>query len=348
MTTLLSESLPKFHGRNILHTVCRLPGFPNDLLNEGTNKAGRSRYELMEIAQKFLKQRIRDGDKQAVFLLGQMYFEEGWYEDALSLFEKVEDDDYQALYQAGVMYYDGLGTKEDTGKGVECMKRILSSNNRRASHLKYAAAYNLGRACFEGYGMPHSDAEAERYWLIAADNGNPEASIHAQTALGMYYSRPSNKDLQKAFSWHSEACGNGSLESQGALGVMYLHGIGTKKDLESSIECFKEAAERGNIYAQGQLVACYYHRKLYTIAVELAKRVVVYENIDQLAKATDCIPLFARKGVAMATFYLARCLQLGLGIKQDEADARQYYSKACLLDANVASDLHYDLIYSKI
>ena len=54
-----------------------------------------------------------------------------------------------------------------------------------------------------------------RYWLLAADDGNPKASIKAQSMLGMFYSREEKQDLKKAFFWHSEACGNGSLESQG-------------------------------------------------------------------------------------------------------------------------------------
>jgi len=56
-----------------------------------------------------------------------------------------------------------------------------------------------------------------RYWLLAADNGNLEASVKAQSTLGLFYSHPDRLDLKKAFYWHSEACGNGSLESQGRL-----------------------------------------------------------------------------------------------------------------------------------
>jgi len=54
-----------------------------------------------------------------------------------------------------------------------------------------------------------------RYWLLAADDGNPNASVKAQSALGLFYSSSDDLDLKKAFYWHSEACGNGSLESQG-------------------------------------------------------------------------------------------------------------------------------------
>ena len=51
---------------------------------------------------------------------------------------------------------------------------------------------------------------------MAADDGNPMASTKAQSTLGLFYSRPGeSRDLSKAFFWHSEACGNGSVESQG-------------------------------------------------------------------------------------------------------------------------------------
>ncbi|XP_075705749.1 LRP2-binding protein [Rhinoderma darwinii] len=341
MRKLNSEPLPKKRKNDMLYSVSQMPGFPQNIQEH--SPAG-----LLETAEQYLKDRIEGGHKQAAFLLGQLCFEEGWYEDALLHFEKNKDEDYQALYQAGVMYYDGLGTQEDQRRGVEYMKRIISSSNHHATHLKYAAAYNLGRACYEGCGMRHSDEEAEGWWLLAADNGNPKASVKAQSVLGMFYSRPPNKNLQKAFFWHSEACGNGSAESQAALGVMYLYGLGIQRNLHFALECLKEAAERGNVYAQGHLVSYYYSRKLYTKAAELAKKIVQYEDIDQLADAEDGLPVYTAKGIAMANFYMARCLHLGLGIKPDMTAAQQHYKKAFFIDEDVTSDLHCDVIYGKV
>ena len=37
----------------------------------------------------------------------------------------------------------------------------------------------------------------------------------AQTILGYFYSTSDYMDLDKAFHWHTEACQNGSVESQG-------------------------------------------------------------------------------------------------------------------------------------
>uniref|UniRef100_A0A2K6GHG0 LRP2-binding protein n=2 Tax=Propithecus coquereli TaxID=379532 RepID=A0A2K6GHG0_PROCO len=272
-----------------------------------------SHANLVEKALQLLKERIRRGDTLAYFLRGQLYFEEE--------------------------------------KGVNYMKKILDSPCPKARHLQFAAAYNLGRAYYEGKGVKRSDEEAERLWLFAADNGNPKASVKAQGILGLYYSTKEPKELEKAFYWHSEACGNGNLESQGALGLMYFYGQGIRQDTEAALHCLREAAERGNVYAQGNLVQYYYKMKFFTKCVAFSKRIADYDevhDIPMIAQATDCLPEFINRGMAMASFYHARCLQLGLGITKDEATAKQYYSKACRLNPAVADELHSLLIRQRI
>nr|XP_042118906.1 LRP2-binding protein isoform X3 [Peromyscus maniculatus bairdii] len=236
-------------------------------------------------------------------------------------------------------------------QGVKYMKKILDSTCPQTLHLKFAAAYNLGRAYFEGKGVKRSDEEAERLWLFAADNGNPKASVKAQSILGLYYSMKEPKQLEKAFFWHSEACGNGNLESQGALGLMYFYGQGIRQDTEAALHCLREAAERGNVYAQGTLVEYYYKMKFFTKCVVFSKRIADYDevhDIPMIAHITDCLPEFISKGMAMASFYYARCLQLGLGVKKDEAAAKHYYSKACQLNPTLADELHALLIRQRI
>ncbi|XP_066404433.1 LRP2-binding protein [Molothrus aeneus] len=279
------------------------------------------------------------GDPPSPFLNGQQYYQQGLYKEALKQFEKIKDTDFQAMYQLGVMYYDGLGTKKDPERGVEYMNKILNSDSPEASHLKFAAAYNLGRAYYEGCGVKHSVEEAERLWLTAADNGNPKASVKAQSTLGMLYSLPILKDMKKAFFWHSKACHNGNLESKGALGIMYLYGQGTCQNSQAALEWLRKATELGNIYAQGHLVEYYYTGKFYSKAAALAKRATANDDINMLAKMTDCHPTYLAKGAAMAAFYLARCLQLGRGTEKNKKAAEKYYSKACHLDPVVASHL---------
>lgn len=79
------------------------------------------------------------------------------------------------------------------------MKEIAESTNPDAAHLLHNAQYNIGRAYFEGFGVKQSDKEAESWFLLAADDGDPKGSVKAQTVLGLLYSRPGEDtfDLNK-------------------------------------------------------------------------------------------------------------------------------------------------------
>ena len=83
------------------------------------------------------------------------------------------------------------------------------------SELVDAAAFNLYLAYMQGCGVEQSSDEALRYLLTAASHGDTKVSVMAQTILGYFYSTSDYMDLEKAFHWHTEACQNGSVESQG-------------------------------------------------------------------------------------------------------------------------------------
>jgi hypothetical protein len=55
-------------------------------------------------------------------------------------------------------------------------------------------------------------------------------------------------------------------------------------------------------------------------------RVAALKNIPLIAEETDCLAGYIRKGISMACFFYARCLAMGLGIKQDMVLAREFYS----------------------
>ncbi|XP_050395876.1 LRP2-binding protein isoform X2 [Patella vulgata] len=271
--------------------------------------------ELLERIETVLNEKIINGEKTAFFQLGLFYIEQELYEKAYSCFEKSKDFDSQSMYQYGVMLYDGIGCEQNTVKGVECLLQVAQNPSNYTKHLMSALQYNIGRAYFQGFGVNRqSDIEAEREECL---------------------------DLKKAFFWHSEACGNGSLESQGALGVMYEYGIGVKHNSDSAYICLKEASDRGNVYAMGNLVAHYYRRKLFTKASALALRVAQLksQDIKLLATETECLPAFISKGISTACFYLARSFSSGLGIQQSEEEAKVYYSRSFQFDPDVCARL---------
>ncbi|XP_039251248.2 LRP2-binding protein-like [Styela clava] len=304
-----------------------------------------SEDELFKKVENHLLEKIKSGDKEAPFLLGQFYYEEELPQKAAIQFDDIKDVDYQAAYQLATMYFDGVGVNVDYEKGMDLMMKVATSKSIRAKHLIHSSQYNVGRAYFDGYGVQQSDGEAEKWWLLAADDGNPKASIHAQTMLGMLYSRPDFLDLKKAFFWHSEACGNGSLESQGILGVMYAEGLGIAKNEKNALECLKEASQRGNVYAQGRLVQFYYEKKLFTKACDLARRVVAYNEIERISQETSCLPTYIIKGITLACIFLSRCLKLGNGIRKDEEEAKKYFHMACEHDPALANESFLKIAY---
>lgn len=105
------------------------------------------------------------------------------------------------------------------------MKSIADLDmTEQLKELIHSAQYNVGKAYFQGFGVKQSDAETEKYWLLSADDGSKKGCISAMVSLAFFYSRknePEYFDLKKAFFWHNEACGNGSLESQGLI-LIYL------------------------------------------------------------------------------------------------------------------------------
>lgn len=305
--------------------------------------------QIIERVEKILQDDMQAGNQHALFQLGQYYFEQKRYDKALHYFEMLSNrGDWQATFQLGVMYYDGLGVEQNTKVGFELMYKVATSTILQAKHLVHAAQFNVGRAYYQGFGVKRSEDEAERFWLLAADDGNPKASVKAQSTLGLLYSCRDHLDLKKAFYWHTEATGNGSLESQGALGVMYMNGLGTRKDIESAFTCFREAAKRGNVYAAGHLVAYYYRHRLYTKAVELAAGLSELPSVEEISMETGCLPQYISKGVAMACFYYARSLTLGRGVQKDTAEAQKYYSLSFNYDAEVCAQLQTEVQHGAI
>ncbi|VDO60680.1 unnamed protein product [Schistosoma curassoni] len=153
-------------------------------ISNGTLESVRifNRHLVSENLETLLKKWLDEGDEQCAFYLGQIYFEKA--------------------------------------KACEFFKEIMTLNVQLAlpvdeRNLVFSAAFNLGRAYYQGYGVCPSTEDALRCFLFAANNGDSKACISAQTAVGYLYSGPEIRDLQKAFQWHSDACGNGSVESQG-------------------------------------------------------------------------------------------------------------------------------------
>ena len=78
--------------------------------------------------------------------------------------------------------------------------------------------YNLGVMYANGRGVPLDDAEAVRWYRLAADQGFDRA----QTSLGFYYREGLGvpQDYAEAVRWYRLAAEQGNVGAQGSLGLM--------------------------------------------------------------------------------------------------------------------------------
>lgn len=288
-----------------------------------------------------LKDINEDGNNQipSDFIAGIKAYRDLNYSEAFEFFKACEEAYPPAKYQIACMHYEGLGGKENYSLAIKLMKEVIESSSYYFTDLIPCAQYNIGRAYYEGFGVKQSDTEAEKWWLNAAQNGEPTGCIKAQSILAMFYSRrgEDNLDLKKSHYWHQEATGNGSLESQATLGVMYEHGIGVVKNMEFSFKCFKSAAQRGNIFAMGNLALHYYRYKMFRNCFDVAKRLSVLTDTAQLSRDTDCLQAYIKKGIAIGLFLYGRCLEKGVVENtKDEKPPRYWYSKAAIMEPDTA------------
>ncbi|CAF0728077.1 unnamed protein product [Adineta steineri] len=289
--------------------------------------------------------------REGYFLLAQFYYDTEQYDKAWKWYLKIRNADLRALYQLGTMCFEGVAPKEYTPEDAyDMMVEISTKGKDPHCFVVPYAEFHIGKAYFQGYGVGHSEEKAERWWLLAASGDGHEPVVEAQTALAFFYSRKSAfvYNLSKAWHWHNQAARRGSLESLGAVGAMNLFGVGTSKNLNQAVECLRQASERGNIYAMGLLVYAYYTRKLFTKATDLAKRVSVLDNIDELSRISCCLPQYIRKGIAISTFILGRCLELGYGIKKDPSQSVLMYKKCFQYDPDACQLLQDYLTHEKI
>jgi hypothetical protein len=55
----------------------------------------------------------------------------------------------------------------------------LADKEIKVKYLIRPAQYNVGKAYFQGFGVKQSDRSAEKYWLLAANDGSSDGCVQA-------------------------------------------------------------------------------------------------------------------------------------------------------------------------
>ncbi|MBC7368170.1 MAG: SEL1-like repeat protein [Undibacterium sp.] len=160
--------------------------------------------------------------------------------------------------------------------------------------------FNLGLKYDNGDGVPKDSAEAVKWYLKAAAQGNEGAQLN----LGVMYDNGEGvtKNSAEAVKWYRKAAEQGNAMAQFNLGVAYITGDGVPKDSAEAVKWYLKAAEQGNAAAQFSLGVMYGDGN--GVAKDSAEAVRWYR------KAAD-------HGYASAQFNLGVMYDIGLGVPKD-------------------------------
>ena len=103
---------------------------------------------------------------------------------------------------------------------------------RQAEQGNAEAQYKLGHMYEDGKGVPAYDAEAVKWYRLAAAQG----AVEAQFRLGVIYAskgRAVPTDDAEAMTWWSQAAERGHRHAQHNLGIMYTKGETSSGGLEA-------------------------------------------------------------------------------------------------------------------
>ena len=218
------------------------------------------------------------------------------------------EEEFQALLAAGGD--TPVGTIL-TDEQFQVLKLFLMAAEKGATaeaspELNAWAQLSLGHMYAFGKGVLKDDAEAGRWYRLAADQG----LALAQLSLGQMYADGEGvlKDDAEAVRWFRLAAEQGDADAQFNLGVMHAAGEGVLKDEAEAVRWFRLAAEQVH----------------QSVAIP-----------DEGLSDAELENLFAemersgpRQGHAGAQFNLGVMHAAGEGVLKDEAEAVRWYRLA--------------------
>jgi TPR repeat protein len=296
--------------------------------------------------------------------MGARAVDEGRYDDALKLLAgHAKEGDAQAQFLVGFLYWNGFGVAKDTAMALHLFRVSAEQgeNGRAMNAIGYAyqmgqgvsadpaqaaswygkageageprGLNNLANLTAQGLGVPKDLAKACALWRDAAAKGDGDAMVHLGDAY--WYGKGVAADKDAAMEWWRKAAADSRITFV-AIGKQYLLGKGVSKDASVAAELFARAAASGDSATEGALGWMIYNG----------------EGVPKdAAKAQKMIEDAARAGIVDAMVYAAVIdLQLGnlaaaaewsrQAAEKGNARGEAYYGVALLNGAGTGMDLN--------
>lgn len=202
------------------------------------------------------------GDTIAQFKLGGMYsegsaIERNDAEAAKWYLKAAEQDHIEAQFILGVMYERGDGVARDDDQSYKWIEKAARQGYARARVMlesdKWVLYQQARKPAAEIHGQSAGSApevsreQIDKYVLKAGDG-----DVDAQYNLGIiyYHGEGIPKDFAQALTWFQKAAEQDDADAQYNLGFMYGRGEGVEKSHGKSLEWFSKAAALGHAGAQ--------------------------------------------------------------------------------------------------
>lgn len=241
--------------------------------------------------------------------------------------------DAEANYKVALQYFDAKHPNHNVNKGFDALKLAadqghiiaqfeLASIYYNTKHFKDAATYFklaadqghsksqhiIGTMYFNGDGVKRDKTEAERYYQLAAVQGEPNA-LHNLGLSRLQEALESKDDsvMQLAADYIIRAADMGHKIAQNDAGGCYVRGTGVAVDKQKALAYFKQSAEQGWLSAQYNVGSMFYHGD------------GVPQDLDE---ALRHYKMAADKGYLFAQFWAADALEqlaARAGVKSTEA-----------------------------
>jgi len=189
------------------------------------------------------------GNKNAIIEMAQYYYDYKNAKDLDTekselinscLLKLAESNDKEAMILLGGLYYEGVGFQQSYKEAVKWYEKAAAELDERG--LCY-----LGYCYYHGRDIEKNYEKAYSYFSLSAYMGNVNAMYKLGDMF--FYGQYVKEDKDAAFFWYHEGLGNdeGLYVNSGIeyrLGKCYLHGYGVEENLILALEML-QSAEKG-------------------------------------------------------------------------------------------------------
>lgn len=171
-----------------------------------------------------------------------------------------------------------------------------------------AAKKYIGDIFYQGQGVEINKLAAEKWYLKAANQGDPEAQYALAKMLIIGDGIP--QDIVSAIAWLNKSAEQGNPQAQNMLGDCYYKSFGVPGDHITAFNWYQKAAIQGLAEAQKNAALMYF---------------MGYGN---LSEAITFLQSAASKGIPDAQSRLGLMYENGEGVPKDISKALYWYYKA--------------------